>query len=441
MNFCGNGGQSAADSFAHPLAGQQYADMMILRNTTSARCSSWDRSGRNMDYRPVEPGETLEIANIEGAGCIRRIYFTLGPRAHYMYDLTLRMYWDGQDTPCVEVPFGDFFGMRFERIRLFQSSMVTISPGLMGAYGLVGFTAYFPMPFAKGARITLTNEGSEQARSVWSHVDYEKLKYLPGDVGRFHAQWRRVNPTVAAGPEPNNPGYNGVNLDGKDNYVILEAEGMGNVAGYFLHVDNIAGGWYGEGDDMIFIDGEEWPPSIHGTGSEEIFGGGACPNSEYIGPCTGYLYTGGNEDFSGKNSMYRFYVADPIRFTKSIRMTIEHGHANCFANDYSSTVFWYQDEPHAAFPKLPPVEKRYPRQGADEHDRAHQAYMDLQSRVIRMRYETGQRTAEEIQRLDGIQKELDVVAAGLAERRNEWVLKECETIAPKVEAVEKGLEG
>lgn len=110
---------------------------------------------------------------------------------------------------------------------------------------------------------------------------------------------------------------------------------------------------------MIFIDGEEWPPSIHGTGTEEIFGGGACPNREYAGPYTGFHLIS-NPDWSGKNGMYRFFVTDPIRFQKSIRVTIEHGHNNDLANDYSSVAYWYQTEPHKTFPPFPPVEERLP---------------------------------------------------------------------------------
>ena len=438
MNFSARAGQAAADSFAHPLSGQQFADMMILRDSTSARCSSWDRSGKNTDRRAVESGDTLEIANIEGAGCIQHIYFTILPRPHYMYDLTLRMYWDGSDTPCVEVPFGDFFGMRYERIRLYQSSMMALNPGGAGAYGTIGFNSYFPMPFAKGARITLTNEGAEPVTMVWFHVDYEKLNFLPDDTGRFHAQWSRENPTEAIGPNPGDVMYDGVNLDGKENYVILDAEGHGNIAGYFLHVDNIMGSWYGEGDDMIFIDGEEWPPSIHGTGSEEIFGGGACPNSEYIGPYAGYLYTA-NKDFSGKNSMFRFYVTDPIRFRKSIRMTIEHGHANNFANDYSSTVFWYQNEPHAAFPELPPVQERYPREGNDPHEQALRAFLQLRGRMWSLRQKILKKDLETPPSVDEIQDELDLVSTALDNRRNQWVSKECERLAPTFDVAEKGL--
>jgi hypothetical protein len=132
---------------------------------------------------------------------------------------------------------------------------------------------------------------------------------------------------------------------------------------------------------MIFIDGEGWPPSYHGTGSEEIFGGGACPSAEYAGPYTGFHLIG-NLDFSGKVSMYRWYINDPVRFKKSIRMTIEHGHANNIANDYSSTAFWYQDEPHKKFRTLLPVEARRPTWGEDEHDKAYRELMALRMKAF-----------------------------------------------------------
>ncbi len=360
-----------------------FSDMMYLEDAQSARVSSFDRSGDNVDFRAIKPGETLELANIEGAGCIRHVYFTIWPTEHYLRELVLRMYWDGETTPCVEVPFGDFFGLGQERPRFFRSLMVTVNPGAGGVAGTIGFNSYFPMPFEKGARLTLTNEGPDTVGAVWYHIDYEKLRHVDKDVGRFHAQWRRENPTTAVGDHPNVTIHDGKNMDGAENYVILDAEGQGNLAGYFLNVDNLVGGSYGEGDDMIFIDGEPWPPSFHGTGTEEIFGGGACPNTEYAGPYTGF-YLVGNRDFSGKVGMYRFFVTDPIRFKKSIRVTLEHGHANNFANDYASTVFWYQTEPHKAFPPLPPAADRLPRAGTDTHDQAFLKYQEARKKLGQM---------------------------------------------------------
>ena len=244
-----------------------------------------------------------------------------------------------------------------------------------------GFNCYFPMPFATHARIEIENQGTTifggLGGRLWCHIDYEKLdEPLPADVGRFHAQWRRENPTLVHKPpamDAKRSFWGSCNTDGKDNYVLLEAEGAGHVVGIFLQVNNIQGGWYGEGDDMIFIDDDTWPPSIHGTGSEEVFGGGACPNEEYAGLYHGFLLVENKdgENFKGLNAMYRWYVHDPVRFRKRIRHTIEHGHCNDFENDYASVAYWYQSEPHAAFPKLlAPVERR-PRFSED-----HMAMLD-----------------------------------------------------------------
>jgi len=132
---------------------------------------------------------------------------------------------------------------------------------------------------------------------------------------------------------------------------------------------------------MIFIDGEKWPPSFHGTGTEEIFGGGACPNVEYSGPYTGFHLIS-HSDWSGKNSMYRFFVSDPVRFEKSIRVTIEHGHANNLANDYSSVAYWYQTEPHKEFTPLLSAEERVPLlpvEGKELVDKEKRIYRVFQS--------------------------------------------------------------
>jgi hypothetical protein len=369
LGACLAAGCAAMSATGDPLAQSLHADMMYLRDSQSARASSFDRSGGNADARPIPPGETLEMADLSGAGCIRHIYFTLiGPdpkNPSYLHDLVLRMYWDGEQTPSVEVPFGDFFGQRHRQIHYFRSQMVAVNPGAKldtdATTLTVGFNSYFPMPFGRGARLTLTNDGETPVGACWYHIDYEKLDQVSPQVGRFHAQWRRTNKTTAMGEADNVNvcSAKGTNTDGRENYVILDATGWGNFVGYFLHVDNVVPTWYGEGDDMLFIDGEGWPPSIHGTGTEEIFGGGACPNTPYIGPYTGYLYVE-NPSYLGKVSSYRFYVTDPVRFHKSLRVTIEHGHANNFANDYCSTAFWYQAEPHGPFPALPPVAERRP---------------------------------------------------------------------------------
>ncbi|MBI5946577.1 MAG: DUF2961 domain-containing protein [Chloroflexi bacterium] len=343
-----------APGTASPLDGHPLRTLFTNTSARSRRASSWDRTGGNRDFLTIGPGETVTLLEQEGPGCITHFYCALA-----FYELTdyrdaiLRCYWDGEAEPSVEVPLGDFFAITHARVRLIQSQMVTVNPGGGSSHGL---NAYFPMPFGEGARITLENRGDRRLGGMlpafWYHIDYETYdEPLPAETLRFHAQWRQERPTVAIGP-PNVQLHGGINLDGAENYVALEAVGTGQMVGLVLEVNNVAGGWYGEGDDMVFIDGEPWPPAIHGTGSEEIFGGGACPSVEYAGPYSGFHLIE-SPDYAGLVGMYRWYLHDPIRFRRSIRWTIEHGHANNFANEYSSVAYWYQAEPHAPFPALP----------------------------------------------------------------------------------------
>ena len=341
-------------------------NLFHLQNTRTARISSYDRSGGNFDWVQIAPGETKTLAEIPGAGVIRRFYVAplSSDRMRYR-KMVVRMYWDGHKEPCVEVPLGDFFGSGLGTLRYFHSIAMDVNPGFR-SWDFDAMVSYLPMPFAAGARITLENDGGLKDLSLWYHVDYELYAdgKLPPDTGRFHAQWLRVAKTpVRPGVAKNSTlgNMSSRNTTGKDNYVILDAAGRGSYIGLYLIVDNIAGGWYGEGDDMIFVDGAMWPPTYPGTGHEEVFNAGCCPDKEFWGLYTGfYLIENYKAPFGGKNQMYRFYVNDPVRFQKSIRVTIEHGHDNNFENDYTSTAFWYQDEPHKAFPPLPIAKDRLP---------------------------------------------------------------------------------
>lgn len=359
----------------HPLDDNAMRGLFTLTGARSRRASSWDRSGRNLDFLHILPGQTVTLLEQEGAGCIARVYGALAfPEVTDYRDAVIRCYWDGEETPSVEVPLGDFFGMAHARIRPVRSHFCVINPGLGASHGL---NAYFPMPFASGARITLENRADAPLGGLlpafWYHIEYETYdRPLPEGVLRFHAQWRQERPTVAIGDNPNVTLHGGANLDGDENYVALDARGGGQMVGLLLQVNNLAGGWYGEGDDMVFIDGEPWPPSIHGTGTEEVFGGGACPNEEYAGPYSGFHLIE-SPDFAGLVGMYRWYVHDPIRFTTSLRWTLEHGHANNFANEYASVAYWYQTEPHAAFPELPARDAMRPPLGPD-YEKAREAF-------------------------------------------------------------------
>ena len=342
-------------------------DLSLSRVTDAVtrRSSSWDRSGRNTDCIMVAPGRSALLAELEGPGVIRHIYFTMiRPDPLDYREAVLRMFWDGEKEPSVEVPLGDFFCVGHGMVRRFASEMVVINPGWEADPVNHGFNCYFPMPFARSARIELINQSERYLGGIfgrfWYHIDWESLgSPLPEDCARFHAQWRRENPTAKAAGH----GKFAPNLTGGENYAILEAEGQGHLVGLFLQIDNIQGGWYGEGDDMIFVDEDVWPPSLHGTGTEEIFGGGAGPEHEYAGPYTGFVLVENRagERYRGKNAMYRWYTRDPVRFRRRLRMSIEHGHANDFQNDYASVAYWYQHEPHGRFPSLAPAAARLPR--------------------------------------------------------------------------------
>ncbi len=350
-----------------------YADpSRLVLGAHTTRRSSWDRSGRNADYLVLKPGDTATLLDERGPGRLNHLYWTTINGGRFQYrQLVLRAWWDGAPTPSVEVPQGDLFCVPHGTPVPVQSLGAVVNPGDSRVVSW-GHNLYLPMPFAESARVELAYDAipglPDDSMAFWYHADMECFdRPLPPDVGRFHAQWRRENPTTPkAGTQPNAQSWNGANIGGADNYVALHAEGRGQMVGLHLQVDNLGGGWYGEGDDMVFIDaidgaqGGQWPPACHGTGTEEIFGGGAGPNHPYGGPYTGFHMVE-SPDYAGKSAMYRWYLTDPIRFERFITWTIEHGHDDNFANDYTSVAYWYQAEPHAPFPPLPEAAGRLPR--------------------------------------------------------------------------------
>lgn len=359
------------------------SNLAQVRDYRSRRASSWDRSGGNADMMMIAPGESRAFAEIPGAGIVRHIWITmmsLPPEEHELRQTVLRVFWDGEATPSIEVPLGDFFGIGFGLRRNFVSAPLQMSP-----QDGRGFNCWFPMPFRNGARFEIENQGSAQ-RIFYFYIDYEEHDAIAPDLARFHAWWNRLNPTAGTaraqgysrkdyGLGDNRPvgpgfGYPGPwsepNLTGEHNYVLLDVEGDGHYVGCNLNIDVFerqVNDWYGEGDDMIFIDGEPWPPRLHGTGTEDYFNTAFCPRQEYCAPYHGITVYSGNDawPWGGKNSMYRFHIEDPIRFEKSIRVTIETGHNNALANDYSSTAYWYQRRRTAPLPLLAPVAERLPR--------------------------------------------------------------------------------
>jgi hypothetical protein len=378
----------------HPLESRPFAHLLRARRAQSRRASSWDRTGGNRDYLTVEPGQTVTLLETEGPGCVTHTYCALAfPDLADFRNAILRCYWDGSDAPSVEVPMGDFFGVAHARVRELASVFVAVNPGFGSSHGL---NAYFPMPFEDGARVTLEHRGEAALggplQAFWYHIDYELYDHpLPEGALRFHARFSRERRTVPVGASPNETHHPGLNLDGTENYVALDTIGRGSMAGLLLEIDNVGGGWYGEGDDMVFVDGEEWPPSIHGTGTEEIFGGGACPSTEYTGPYTGFHLVE-SSSFEGLVAMYRWFANDPIVFQRSLRWSVEHGHANNFANDYASVAYWYQ-EPVVAAPPLPPPDELRPAFG-DGYEEARELLFSSASKAREARrYEDFRRIA------------------------------------------------
>jgi hypothetical protein len=330
-----------------------------LRNYKNRRSSSWDRTGGNADAVPVEPGQTAPLLDVTGAGVVTHLWFTINsPDPMHLKNLVLRAWWDGESAPSVEVPIGDFFGLGLGEYFTYQSALLAVAP-------IKALNAYFQMPFASSARLALTNEGKVRTDNLYFAVDYVTLAALPGDVGRFHAQYRQAAPCKGWTDDWTNeydPRINDrKNLSGEDNYVFLEATGRGHFVGVTHAVEQNQDQWFGEGDDMIFIDGDA-APTINGTGTEDYyngawdFGGQAFANLHQGAP-----YIVDPERIGGRYCLYRWHIESPITFEKSIRVTIEHGHANHRSDNFYSTAYWYQTEPHAAFPALPPPNARIPR--------------------------------------------------------------------------------
>jgi hypothetical protein len=300
--------------------------------------------GRGWKFSPslrMPPRQTLTLADIEGSGAIQSIWMTVTGRWRYSI---LRMYWDGEATPSVEVPVGDFFAMGWGRYAQINSLPVAVNPGS-------GFNCYWEMPFHKGARITIENLDDEQ-QTIYFQINYT-LTSVPDDAAMFHAQFRRSNP-----------------LAYKDVHTLLDGVGgQGQYVGAYMAWGVNNTGWWGEGEIKFYMDGDSEFPTICGTGTEDYFcgsydfeypkGAGYC---EFTGPYTGLpqvIRPNALYDSQMRFGMYRWHIMDPVRFQTDLRVTMQalgwrSGRRYLpLQDDIASTAFWYQAEPHAPFPTLP----------------------------------------------------------------------------------------
>jgi hypothetical protein len=338
-----------------------YPNLSTISSARTHRASSWDVAGRNQDSWKIAPGETRVLADLRGPGCITHLWMT--QRNHYR-ECLLRFTWDNATQPSVLVPLGDFFGLGHGIVNSYQSALfsASVQPQHQNKFNQgCALNCYAPMPFRERALIELINESSE-VHNQYFYVDYETYEHpLPEANGYFHAEFRRENPLGGWGDEipVNKPETNIVNKERQaweNNYLILETKGRGHYIGCTLSVTNFHSIWWGEGDDMIWVDGYKWPPDLHGTGSEDYLNQawGMQPNA--------FLHNGSSifeHNTNGYQSSYVLHLENPVRFEKEIKVTIEHGHGNHLRNEMSSVAYWYAQAPSGAIAP-PPVQKRLP---------------------------------------------------------------------------------
>jgi hypothetical protein len=291
--------------------------------------------GRKWKCRPsilLPPKTVSTIMDVDGPGIIRHIWLTVDERVYR--NLVLRMYWDSEKLPSVEVPIGDFFCNGYPRRTNVLAIPINVNPN-------GGYNCYFPMPFRKHARITVENLDPKLKPGMYYSIDYT-LGPVTEECGYFHAQFRRQS------PDPKN-----------QDYVILDGvKGRGQFVGVYMAWQHEWLGWWGEGELKAFIDGDTEFPTICGTGTEDYFGGAWGFGQGYSAPYLGYQ-RGEDVDRKGENGLYRFHILDPIYFQKDLRIAIQTLGAMgfkeyCeFEDDIASVAYWYQSEPHEPFPKLP----------------------------------------------------------------------------------------
>ncbi len=328
--------------FGQSPVNEMYQLSQIRNNVRSRQVSSFDKTGGNGDcLSAIKDGSRFNIFDVRGAGIINRIWITIGPGADKLdrNNLIIRMYWDGNTFPSVEAPIGPFFGNGWDESYNFVTLPLAVSPGSGRSY-----VCYFAMPFANGAKIDVENQSGQQIDAFYYNIEYTEMNKLPEGSGRFHA-WYNHEITDALPDGENEWGLLGEtakNRNGKGNYLFADIKGKGQFVGVNYYVNCPSTMWYGEGDEMVFIDGDTIP-AFNGTGTEDFFNMSWCPKEPYQHPYFGFGRVNNETGWLGRTHLYRFFIADPVYFDKSCRFTIEHGHANNLTLDLASVAYWYQD--------------------------------------------------------------------------------------------------
>ncbi|HVP48422.1 MAG TPA: DUF2961 domain-containing protein [Bryobacteraceae bacterium] len=331
-----------------PQAPFSLFDLPRLKTFSAHRVSSDNQYVRsNDDSKRIMPGETFVMADLRGPGVVDHIWITVADNEYAWPRLVrLRVYYDGRKTPSVDVPLGDFFGVGHGYERDLESLLIRDS-----SFGRAR-NSYWPMPFRESCKITVTDEGNRPVTMFYYHVDWQKHPSLPPDVAYFHGYYRQERPAAA----------------GK-NYEFLNVKGTGHYVGTVLNVIQAGVGWFGEGDDLFYVDGAKHP-QLFGTGTEDYFNEAWGLRASYS-PWYGTPVAEG-ERVGARLTGYRWHIPDPIPFTKSIWAGIEH--AGWTYNDdgtlrsgfeerpdyFSSAAFWYQKGVNEELPEPPYGEARLP---------------------------------------------------------------------------------
>ena len=335
-------GRTRSISAENPTGEQGKGGMAIPhpgepKPAASARAA--DDLGQGWKVRPfirLNARETAVLMNVAGPGIIQHIWIVEGLNR----GLVIRFFWDEEATPSVEAPVPDFFAVGHGKFAPVNSLAVTVNPAN-------ALSCFWPMPFRKHARITLSNETDKDVDLVAYQITYVETE-VPAAAGTFHAQYRR-----ASGAE-RNP------------YVILDGvKGRGCYVGTFLAWAQLEKGWFGEGEIKFYLDGDDQFPTICGTGTEDYFLGSYGFRQPYSTAYSGTVLPASEGGEPPQFwSLYRWHIQDPINFEENLRVTIQdlgwggEGKYKKLSDDISSVAYWYQTEPHAPFPKLPPLAER-----------------------------------------------------------------------------------
>ena len=280
----------------------------------------------------IPKGKEVVLADLKGPGKVAYWYITDDKEIFYP-GLVLKIYWDGEADPSVNVPLADFFGAMAGRTIDYQSAPLQIQHR--------SYMCYLPMPFSKSARFVLANDGDKDySQSMAYGIDSESGQQYAGEKSRFHCAWRRSNPVQGGAPALQlQANQTGGKTDINTRHTILEVKGHGHYVGNFLHVYTRSAGWWGEGVTIFHVDGRTM---IHTPGTEDEYGSCWC-----FGGLFSYLYCGYLQNEKGNNRMYRWYVANPVRFQKSIKVEIQDiRNFGPGSDDFTSVAYWYQEKPY-----------------------------------------------------------------------------------------------